>query len=152
MREKTILQGIGYMMGFGLSVSERNGGIFREPSGRDRLYPTSYIVVSERLIGTSTVCRPSRFGGRHFLGAIDAMHSQKHDFWSEASGADDAKDVTENVPYYMVTYPGSWRTDADIRSRSTLPAAVVRSRDFVCGVDDSLQRSMDVLHPPAGTG
>jgi hypothetical protein len=31
MREKTILQGLGYMMGFGVRVSEGNGD-FREPS------------------------------------------------------------------------------------------------------------------------
>ena len=51
MREKTILQGLGYMMGFGVPFSERNGDI-SSSIRRARLYPTSYIAASERLIGS----------------------------------------------------------------------------------------------------
>ena len=46
MREKTILQGLGYMMGFGVPFSERNGDI-SSSIRRARLYPTSYIAASE---------------------------------------------------------------------------------------------------------
>ena len=49
MREKTVLQGLAYTMGFGVPVSERNGDI-SSTIRRARLYPTSYI-------GTCTVCR-----------------------------------------------------------------------------------------------
>ena len=40
MREKTILQGLGYMMGFGVPFRERNGDI-SSSIRRARLYPTS---------------------------------------------------------------------------------------------------------------
>jgi hypothetical protein len=44
MREKTILQGLGYMMGFGVPVSERNADI-SSTIRRARLYPTSYMAL-----------------------------------------------------------------------------------------------------------
>ena len=43
-------------MGFGVPVSERNGDI-STTIRRARLYPTSYIAVTEEVTGTCTVCR-----------------------------------------------------------------------------------------------
>ena len=77
MREKTILQGLGYMMGFGVPVSERNGDI-SSTIRRARLYPTSYIAGSEESAATCTVCR--------LLAHVDYFRIADHPEQRESTG------------------------------------------------------------------